>query len=782
MKSNKKDVNDYFKYLRLYYVELLKKQKKEEQKNKRKKVIIDNEDEDDDDVNVFEKDTTNRKKIVRIANLKDKTKKVQGIDEKDIKEPNRTKITKKIEDEIVKRNDIKKQKKKKEEEIEIIRRQQEKEFEELKQEQEKNIEEEKIKKEDEQKREHVYEDVRKKLNLNGINEQELENIENINELDIEQIQNEIDQIINDVQNYRNPRIGRQIAGTNEEEKNKEQDKEQEIEIQIPIVDEELPVEELQEPELKEELQEELEEPTIEEELEDPELEEELEEELQEPELKEELQEELQEELEEPTIEEELEDPELEEELEDELQEPELKEELQEKLEEPTIEEELEDPELEEELEEELQEPELEEELEEKEITPPVDEEELLEEERRIGKEEFIKAVNEKISDDYKSLHNLEMENHRLTQELENVRDVGDVDKLLERIHENQNEIDNIIGRIHGIENGEIISVAYEFSKTKPKELKEFIKELESEPNNYRYVDELYKPYFKDNIDYIDRVTRLKNDTDSKEQEIQDTKDTFTNLDDKRNDNDMELERYNKRRFHFENMLLKYQVAINTLQSKVQNITVEEKKVTRYFLGNIEIKNSMQLKRIAMNMFNQPGNQKDLQQIYQELQSKLTIIENSKLVPSGNYRNMLLNEKNNLFNTGLELKGTISEIRAMKEEFKEEFSDYYDNEEYFSYLEQIEKMERKFVSQTDKISLLDTKIDQTILENDRKVAEIEQMNIGRDNVRVIQDPNNIQQQQQYYQQQQNPYYQGYNPYDNGEYQQDYEQERSRGRGR
>ena len=53
MKSNKKDVNDYFKYLRLYYVELLKKQKKEEQKNKRKKVIINDTDEDDDDINVL---------------------------------------------------------------------------------------------------------------------------------------------------------------------------------------------------------------------------------------------------------------------------------------------------------------------------------------------------------------------------------------------------------------------------------------------------------------------------------------------------------------------------------------------------------------------------------------------------------------------------------------------------------------------------------------------------------------------------------------------------------
>ena len=51
------------------------------------------------------------------------------------------------------------------------------------------------------------------------------------------------------------------------------------------------------------------------------------------------------------------------------------------------------------------------------------------------------------------------------------------------------------------------------------------------------------------------------------------RDTFSNLDDKRYDNDMELEKYNKRRFQFENKLLKFQVALNTLQSKVQNITV-----------------------------------------------------------------------------------------------------------------------------------------------------------------------------------------------------------------
>ena len=36
MKSNKKDVNDYFKYLRLYYVELLKKDNNEFEKFLRK--------------------------------------------------------------------------------------------------------------------------------------------------------------------------------------------------------------------------------------------------------------------------------------------------------------------------------------------------------------------------------------------------------------------------------------------------------------------------------------------------------------------------------------------------------------------------------------------------------------------------------------------------------------------------------------------------------------------------------------------------------------------------
>ena len=36
MNTNRKDVNDYFKYLKLYYIELAKKRKKELEEKKKK--------------------------------------------------------------------------------------------------------------------------------------------------------------------------------------------------------------------------------------------------------------------------------------------------------------------------------------------------------------------------------------------------------------------------------------------------------------------------------------------------------------------------------------------------------------------------------------------------------------------------------------------------------------------------------------------------------------------------------------------------------------------------
>ena len=364
----------------------------------------------------------------------------------------------------------------------------------------------------------------------------------------------------------------------------------------------------------------------------------------------------------------------------------------------------------------------------------------LENIEKIGLANFIKTINKKIKDDYKSLNDLDMENHRITQELENAREVSDINKLIDRLKGNQNKIDAIINRINDIENGNIISDVYEYSKEKPKELKEFIKILEKEKNNTRYIDTIYKPNFKDKLDYTDRINRIKINTNKKEQELISKKDSFENLNDKEQENDNQIENFNKKRYHFEDLALKFQISISNFENKVNNISVKEEVIKKYFLNGIEIKNNLQLKRIAMSMYNEE-NGKSVEQIYNELQSKLYIVASSKLVPSNNYKTQLLNEKQGLLNTKLELKTTLREIKEFKDEFIREFSDYYDTNEYLSYLDQIEKIEGRLSNQNDKLNLLNNKIDTTIIKNDKKVEEIDKMNIGRNNIKVINDPNN-----------------------------------------
>ena len=364
----------------------------------------------------------------------------------------------------------------------------------------------------------------------------------------------------------------------------------------------------------------------------------------------------------------------------------------------------------------------------------------LENIEKIGLANFIKTINKKIKDDYKSLNDLDMENHRITQELENAREVSDINKLIDRLKGNQNKIDAIINRINDIENGNIISDVYEYSKEKPKELKKFIKILEKEKNNTRYIDTIYKPNFKDKLDYTDRINRIKINTNKKEQELISKKDSFENLNDKEQENDNQIENFNKKRYHFEDLALKFQISISNFENKVNNISIKEEVIKKYFLNGIEIKNNLQLKRIAMSMYNEE-NGKSVEQIYNELQNKLYIVASSKLVPSNNYKTQLLNEKQGLLNTKLELKTTLREIKEFKDEFIREFSDYYDTNEYLSYLDQIEKIEGRLSNQNDKLNLLNNKIDTTIIKNDKKVEEIDKMNIGRNNIKVINDPNN-----------------------------------------
>ena len=67
MNSNKKDVNDYFKYLRLYYIELAKKRKKELEEKKKKQLEIDIKRKKEEELNIKKiiNNTPNKRKVIK---------------------------------------------------------------------------------------------------------------------------------------------------------------------------------------------------------------------------------------------------------------------------------------------------------------------------------------------------------------------------------------------------------------------------------------------------------------------------------------------------------------------------------------------------------------------------------------------------------------------------------------------------------------------------------------------------------------------------------------------
>ena len=89
MNTNKKDVNDYFKYLRLYYIALAKKKKKElEEKKKNEEELLIRKKHLEEELII------NRKKVTKSTPIAVKTKET-------LKEPNNIKITKKTGNELI---------------------------------------------------------------------------------------------------------------------------------------------------------------------------------------------------------------------------------------------------------------------------------------------------------------------------------------------------------------------------------------------------------------------------------------------------------------------------------------------------------------------------------------------------------------------------------------------------------------------------------------------------------------------------------------------------------
>ena len=169
------------------------------------------------------------------------------------------------------------------------------------------------------------------------------------------------------------------------------------------------------------------------------------------------------------------------------------------------------------------------------------------------------------------------------------------------------------------------------------------------------------------------------------------------------------------------------MSISNYSNKVKNITPKEVVENKYYLGNMEIKNNGELKKIAINYAKQTNNN-NIEEVYNKLRSQIKVVSTTNIVPSNDYKVSLLQEKSKLISTKKDILSTLNEVRLFKEEFNNEFNDYLDSNEFYNYYLEIESIENRLVREEEKSNLLNNQIDTTILENDKKIAEIEKIDL------------------------------------------------------
>ena len=402
-----------------------------------------------------------------------------------------------------------------------------------------------------------------------------------------------------------------------------------------------------------------------------------------------------------------------------------------------------------------------------------------------GKKEFISSINKKIKKDYESLNELKMEIYRINQELENEKDLSEINKLIERASKNGKETKEVINRINMIKDGSIITIAYSLSKTQPKSLKDYIDLLKKESNNTKYLNELY-PEFKYKLDYTDEVNYINKENGLLISNLNNKKDNLDKLEIKKDSNEKNMDGYNDKLLKFRDKLLNFQMTVMNYSTKIKNIFPKEELVTKYFLGDKEIKNSLELKKLSIKIAGESN--KNPEEVFNNLRSKLKVVQEKNIVPSANYKNDLLNEKTSLNMTKKEILETLNEVREFKDEFSNEYNDVLSTSEFYNYYSEIESLENKLSRENDKTNILSNEIDKSILDNDKKVMEIEKINLEKKKKEEM-EKNKKQQQKNQQQQQQNnlnqninPYMNNvmynnnyHNPYDNYEY----EEEKTRG---
>ncbi len=343
----------------------------------------------------------------------------------------------------------------------------------------------------------------------------------------------------------------------------------------------------------------------------------------------------------------------------------------------------------------------------------------------ILKNDLVNEINKVIKINKSLLQNIIVQLKDLDEELKTAKTKEEVDKIEIKLFELKKQLQYLID---------------EFYKFKDKDIHLFNEVIQNKISEIKNIDSTFDieqimEKLSINLDYYNDLINSNINASNMIENAEDKKIVINDRQILLYDEKKRLEHINAINKRLSIQIDKNKQLLKDFDELIQNITPKEiVKVQSQFLSNLVKK----IKGIFGTFFSIPFLKKSkdipmftvgLYGVNSSIRSARAIVNKKttiKFVPTADFSSKLLDYKNKFVLAEYMLDDTLSQIKFLREEFVTNFGNYFDYNEFYSQLSEIDNIEKKLNVQKQNIQKVKQKYNVTIEKNNQKVELIKKM--------------------------------------------------------
>lgn len=340
---------------------------------------------------------------------------------------------------------------------------------------------------------------------------------------------------------------------------------------------------------------------------------------------------------------------------------------------------------------------------------------------------LIKEINKIINNHKELLEHIMIDIENIEEQITITNDMYIIKNLEKKLKELKAKITKILEEYFKIKDGNIENIEYQ----KINKIIREIKNLDSSININKLIDSS-----KINLNYYNELINSKLNCNALEDRISYKKEVINSTNSITNNiENVNIDKFNIINSKLENQIRKNKEILNDFNRMISKIEPEKIiEIQSKLISNL-IRNATSLigTFISIPFLKRP---KDIPMftfglftLNNSIRNMRAINEKKEVVryiPSDDYTDKILNSKNNFDSVEYLLYDSINQIEFFKQDFINNFEDYYNDDEYLKQIRKIDSMKEKLVEQSVIINKMKKEYDKTLFKNKEKVLKIKKM--------------------------------------------------------